>query len=40
VPQFRFDVKKMTRLGWKVKYSSGQAVAKAIRELLDERKRK
>lgn len=40
VPQFRFDVKKMTKLGWKVKYSSGQAVAKAIRELLDERKRK
>jgi UDP-glucose 4-epimerase len=40
VPQFRFDVKKMTQLGWKVKYSSGQAVAKAVRELLDERKRK
>ena len=39
VPQFRFDVAKMTRLGWKAKHSSTEAVKIAIRECLGERKR-
>jgi len=40
VPQFRVDVRKMTQLGWRAKHSSDEAVKRAIRELLGERKRK
>ncbi|NQT31278.1 MAG: NAD-dependent epimerase/dehydratase family protein [Deltaproteobacteria bacterium] len=34
VPQVRFDVSSMNRLGWKPKYSSDQAVERTVRELL------
>jgi len=40
VPQVRFDVNRMTKLGWRAKHSSTQAVRIAIREYLGERKRK
>lgn len=40
VPQFRVDIRKMKDLGWRAKHSSDKAVRTAIRELLDERKRK
>lgn len=35
VPQVRFNVDKINSLGWKAKYSSGEAVRKAIREILE-----
>jgi len=34
VPQFQFDVRKINRLGWKARYSSGNAIRKAIKDLL------
>ncbi len=34
VPQVRFDVERMERLGWRAKYSSDEAVRKAIRQIL------
>jgi UDP-glucose 4-epimerase len=34
VPQFRCDTRKATALGWKAKYSSNEAVRKAIRGIL------
>jgi UDP-glucose 4-epimerase len=34
IPQFQFDVEKMGELGWKAKYTSDEAVRKAIRDLL------
>jgi UDP-glucose 4-epimerase len=33
VPQVRFNVNKINRLGWKAKYTSDEAVRKAIREI-------
>ncbi len=35
VPQFQFDVKKMSKLGWNTSYSSDEAVRKAVLDLLD-----
>ena len=35
VPRFQLDAKKMNKLGWKEKYTSDEAVRKAIREILD-----
>ncbi len=35
VPQVRLDVGRMNELGWKAKYSSDEAVRKAIRDILD-----
>jgi len=35
VPQVRFDVRKMSRLGWKARYTSDEAVRKAIRDILN-----
>jgi UDP-glucose 4-epimerase len=35
VPQFQFDVKKMSKLGWSASYSSDEAVRKAVLDLLD-----
>ena len=34
VPQLRFNVEKLSRLGWEAKYTSDEAVRKAIRDLL------
>ncbi len=34
VPQFRCDISKAQRLGWQVKYSSDEAVRKAIKEFV------
>lgn len=34
VPQVRFNVEKINKLGWKAKYTSDEAVRKAIREML------
>ena len=34
VPQVRFDISALSRLGWKPRYSSDQAVERAARELL------
>ena len=34
IPQVRFDITKMKNLGWKPKYSSDEAVKKAINSLL------
>ena len=34
VPQVRFDTSKMERLGWKPRYTSDEAVRKAIRDIL------
>ena len=34
IPQVRFDVEKMKRMGWEAKYTSDEAVRKAIREIL------
>lgn len=34
VPQVRFNVQKMSRLGWKAKYTSDEAVKRAIRDIL------
>lgn len=34
VPQVKFDTSKMERLGWKAKYTSDEAVLKAIRDIL------
>jgi UDP-glucose 4-epimerase len=35
VPRFQLDATRITRLGWKVSYSSDEAVRKAIRDVLD-----
>jgi UDP-glucose 4-epimerase len=35
VPQVRFDITRMRRLGWKPGYTSGQAVERTVREMLD-----
>jgi len=35
VPQVRFDVTKMNQLGWKPKYTSAEAVRKAIKDILE-----
>jgi len=37
VPQVRFSVQKMSRLGWKARYTSDEAVKKAIRDILHKR---
>lgn len=34
VPQVRFDITKMRRLGWKPRYTSDQAVERTVREML------
>lgn len=34
VPQFRCNVKKASKLGWKARYTSDEAVTKAIRDIL------
>jgi UDP-glucose 4-epimerase len=34
VPQVRFDITRMRRLGWEPKYSSDQAVERTVREVL------
>jgi len=34
VPQVRFDITKMKKLGWKPRYSSDEAVRQAIRDIL------
>jgi UDP-glucose 4-epimerase len=34
VPQVRLDTSRMEKLGWKPKYNSGEAVRKAIRDVL------
>lgn len=34
VPQVRFDVSKMSRLGWKPKYDSDEAIRRAVRDIL------
>jgi UDP-glucose 4-epimerase len=34
VPQVRFSVQKMNNLGWKARYTSDEAVRKAIRDIL------
>jgi UDP-glucose 4-epimerase len=36
VPQVRYDVTKMTKLGWKARYTSDEAVREAIRRILRE----
>jgi UDP-glucose 4-epimerase len=36
VPQVRFDTKKMSRLGWRARYSSSEAVRMAIKVLIEE----
>lgn len=38
VPQVRFDIAKMTGLGWKATYSSDEAVRKSVREQLGKEK--
>jgi UDP-glucose 4-epimerase len=35
VPQFQFDVTKIGELGWNARYTSDEAVRKAIRDVLD-----
>lgn len=35
VPRFQLDSSKMNKLGWKERYTSDEAVRKAIREILD-----
>lgn len=35
IPQVRFDITKMKNLGWKPRYSSDEAVAKAVKDVLD-----
>jgi len=35
VPRFQLDASKINKLGWKAKYTSDEAVRKAIREILD-----
>jgi UDP-glucose 4-epimerase len=35
VPQVRFSVRKMSGLGWKARYTSDEAVEKAIRDILN-----
>jgi len=35
VPRFQLDPSKINKLGWKAKYTSDEAVRKAIREILD-----
>jgi len=35
VPRFQLSTEKMKKLGWKAKYTSDNAVRKAIREILD-----
>jgi UDP-glucose 4-epimerase len=35
VPRFQLDSSKINKLGWKAKYTSDEAVRKAIREILD-----
>lgn len=35
VPQVRFDITKMSRLGWEPRYTSDEAVERAVREMLD-----
>jgi UDP-glucose 4-epimerase len=34
IPQFQFDIKKIEKLGWKPKYSSDDAIRKAIKDVL------
>jgi len=34
VPQVRFDITKMKKLGWKPRYSSDEAVRQAINGIL------
>ncbi len=36
VPQVRFNIKKMEKLGWKPKFSSNQAVRRAIKFMIEE----
>lgn len=39
VPQVRLDTKKMEKLGWKARYSSDDAVKRAVEELVDQYKK-
>ncbi|MFC1902786.1 hypothetical protein ACFLX4_01800 [Chloroflexota bacterium] len=34
IPRVRLDMTKMNRLGWKPKYSSTEAIRRAIRDML------
>ena len=36
IPQVKFDIRKMKQLGYKPKYSSDEAVRKAIKDILSE----
>jgi UDP-glucose 4-epimerase len=40
VPQVRLDVRKINESGWKAKYTSDDAVRKAVRDILEERNRR
>ena len=35
VPHFHLDISKIENLGWKMHYTSDEAIRKAIREVLD-----
>ena len=39
VPNFRYSLKKMNRLGWKAKLLSDDSVRKAVQEILNSRKK-
>ena len=39
VPNFRYSIKKMNRLGWKAKLLSDESVRKAVQEILNSRKK-
>jgi UDP-glucose 4-epimerase len=38
VPQFRYDISKMKRLGWKARLTSDEAVRKAVKEIINDSK--
>ena len=38
VPEFRYDLSKIQKLGWKANYSSTEAIRKAVREIASENK--
>ena len=35
IPQVRFDITKMKKLGWKPKYTSNEAVSRAIKDIVE-----
>ncbi len=38
VPYFQYNLDRITRLGWKARYSSDEAVRKSVQEIINERK--